>query len=362
MDSRGRSRDVSPIALARQRLHVDHPEIYDDDSSPVIVLTPSHLALGLIPQPHDHIHPHTTTAKSRSTTPTTRNTPAMSTLSPDPSASGPLTPPEFPYSELDHRTLEYYDSPPSPPRTLQDQMQVAYALDNMHLAKVLLLKLQGIEVTSDDDPRIAQVKDADFSDAFVPSGGLMLDEEIEKRCREAERREVERKKRRAREERLKACERIWETSIRCLREEKDRVARRKDDKLREKRRVQFEMKEREREAKEKEAERMQDAFTRHTRQLRVPTHPSQRAVLSYGALPVSSPLRRQHKVDTSFQYAIMQAPQSPPSASSRHLSSSPKSPLRAYNDFVVQSRNVSFSDVIKGMHGPLFPLGVEEEG
>lgn len=48
-------------------------------------------------------------------------------------------------------------------------MQVAYALDSMHLAKVLLLKLWGIEATSDDGPRIAQAKDADLSDAFVPS-------------------------------------------------------------------------------------------------------------------------------------------------------------------------------------------------
>ena len=123
-------------------------------------------------------------------------------------------------------------------------MQVAYALDNMHLAKVLLLKLQGIEVTSDDDPRIAQGKDADLNDAFVPPGGLMLDEEIEQRCREAEKRELERKKRRAREERLRTCERVWESSIRCLREDKERVARRKEDKIREKRRSLIEAKER----------------------------------------------------------------------------------------------------------------------
>ncbi|THH04976.1 hypothetical protein EW145_g5138, partial [Phellinidium pouzarii] len=68
-----------------------------------------------------------------------------------------------------------YDNAPLPPRSLQDQMQEAYAADNMHLARVLYLKIQGIEVTSDDDPRIAQVKDDDF--VFVPGGVLVLDDE-----------------------------------------------------------------------------------------------------------------------------------------------------------------------------------------
>ncbi|OJT12465.1 hypothetical protein TRAPUB_10991 [Trametes pubescens] len=36
-------------------------------------------------------------------------------------------------------------------------MHIAYTLENMHLAKVLLIKLRGIEVNGDDDPRIAQV-------------------------------------------------------------------------------------------------------------------------------------------------------------------------------------------------------------
>ncbi|KAL5534026.1 hypothetical protein ACEPAG_486 [Sanghuangporus baumii] len=75
--------------------------------------------------------------------------------------------------------------------SLQDQMQQAYAAcqitcsptpgekhcrcRNMHRARVLYLKTQGIDVTSDDDPRIDQVRDEDFE--FVPGGELVLDEE-----------------------------------------------------------------------------------------------------------------------------------------------------------------------------------------
>ncbi|KAJ7172245.1 hypothetical protein C8R46DRAFT_1032329 [Mycena filopes] len=61
---------------------------------------------------------------------------------------------------------------PTPPPTLEDQVHIAYADDDIHLAKVLLLRLQGIEVTSDNDPRIAAVKDEDFDACFIPFGGL----------------------------------------------------------------------------------------------------------------------------------------------------------------------------------------------
>ncbi|KAI6158214.1 hypothetical protein BKA82DRAFT_4414934 [Pisolithus tinctorius] len=68
---------------------------------------------------------------------------------------------------------DLYDSTPSPPTKLEDQVQVAYTLDDIRLAKTLLLKLKGIEVTgSDDDPRI----DEDFDVYFVPSGPLALEE------------------------------------------------------------------------------------------------------------------------------------------------------------------------------------------
>lgn len=68
------------------------------------------------------------------------------------------------------------DNAPLPPRSLQDQMQEAYAAEDMHTARILFLRIKGIEVTGDDDPRIAEVRDEDFE--FVPGGILELDEEI----------------------------------------------------------------------------------------------------------------------------------------------------------------------------------------
>ena len=55
----------------------------------------------------------------------------------------PLTPPEL--------SLDYYDSPPTPPQSLEDQIHEAYALDNIRLAKILYLKLQGIHLVDDSE-------------------------------------------------------------------------------------------------------------------------------------------------------------------------------------------------------------------
>ena len=153
-------------------------------------------------------------------------TDSSSTLSCSPSdvtyPSGPLTPPDSDSGEWDKD--RFCDSPPPiPPKSIKDQMQDAYALDNMHLAKVLLLKLRGIEVTSDDDPRIAQVRDSDFDDSFIPPGGLTLCPEDEARYQESLRREREHQRRVRRQANLRACERLWESSVRCLREEKNKV-------------------------------------------------------------------------------------------------------------------------------------------
>ncbi|KAI5124131.1 hypothetical protein M0805_000942 [Coniferiporia weirii] len=104
-----------------------------------------------------------------------------------------------------------YDDTPLPPRSVQDQMQEAYAADNMHLARVLFLKLQGIEVTSDDDPRIAQVRDEDF--VFVPGGELILDDDSLAALNEQ-------RKRREKEEQVrkwKMRERAWEAEANRVR-------------------------------------------------------------------------------------------------------------------------------------------------
>ncbi|KAK7686561.1 hypothetical protein QCA50_010161 [Cerrena zonata] len=285
--------------------------------------------------------------------------------------SGPLTPPDSESSEWDKQ--RYCDSPPPlPPKSIQDQMQDAYALDNMHLAKVLLLKLRGIEVTSDDDPRIEEIQDADFSDAFVPPGGLQLSPEDEERYQEGLRREREHRRRVQREARLRACEKVWESSARCLREEKVKVTRRKEDEMKERRRMEIEARGREREAREREIERQADTVARYTRQLKVSSYSNQRTKLSYGSLPVSatrSALLKTNPPPPTFQYAVM--PPVHTLASARHFVSPPssppkgKSPLdsphRAMKELTAMNeQTISFATVVTRMHGPLFPEDDED--
>ena len=100
-------------------------------------------------------------------------------------------------------------------------MQEAYAAENMLLARILYLKIQGIEVTSDDDPRIAQVKDEDF--VFVPGGQLVLDDESMAALREAERSQKARRARDVVDGRsrvLREKELAWEAEAQRVRSEK----------------------------------------------------------------------------------------------------------------------------------------------
>ncbi len=294
---------------------------------------------------------------------------STASTSPEPTPA-PQTPPElvdgsYPLHFQHLNSLDYYDSPPSPPRTLQDQMQVAYANDDIHLAKILLLKLKGIEVRGDNDPRIAEVRDEDFNSAFVPCGGLKLDEEDERRCIEGQRREQERQKRRARQIRLLECERIWEKSAEYYREGRARAIRKREEEARGRRRAEIEARGREREAREREKEK---DLIRHRRTLRATC--TSRAVLSYGALPASN-LRVQMSTSQSppkdrddglaFEYPLM-----PPVPSSRFMPqkkarSRQSSPNRAFRDLAaLNNTNVSFADVMTSIHGPLFP--VEDSG
>ena len=116
--------------------------------------------------------------------------------SPQSTTLGPTTPPEL--------SLDYYESPPTPPQSLEDQIHEAYALDNIHLAKILYLKLQGIHVVNDSDPRIEQVREEDF-----PFGRLVLDDEDE---RTFQRRERYRRRDQQRACKLAQCERAWDQS------------------------------------------------------------------------------------------------------------------------------------------------------
>lgn len=117
--------------------------------------------------------------------------------SPQSTTLEPVTPPEL--------SLDYYESPPSPPQSLEDRIHEAYALDNIHLAKILYLKLQGIHVADDFDPRIEQVREEDF-----PFGKLTLGDEDESSLKE---RDDHCKRDQRRATRLAQCERAWDQSI-----------------------------------------------------------------------------------------------------------------------------------------------------
>ncbi|KAI0361097.1 hypothetical protein OH77DRAFT_1585265 [Trametes cingulata] len=414
MDRRGRPRDVSPVALARaardrdgghslapppppQQRNFNIPAFFPDSppTRPSAVLSPylpgpskpsyydsrasisnscgqpvaSSSRLLPLPAPLPH-HRQSLSTSPTDTLPRTHSSSSVLSAASEPNPPEPLTPPDNECAYACERPLEYYDSPPSPPRTLQDRMHVAYALEDMHLAKVLLLKLRGIEVSGDDDPRIAQVRDEDFSSSFVPPGGLRLDDATEARVREAERRAKEAQKRREREERLRRCERKWESSAQRLKSEKARVAREREEEARAQRRAEREARERERErARREEAAR---AARQHA-QLRIAAGGQHRQLVCYDSLrdadarfPKPSPARERADEGAGglFLYDIMPSPPSRPLSLSPPCSPSSKereslSLPRAQRELALKharsvSRSVPFSDVLAAMHGPLF--------
>lgn len=218
---RGRSRDISPVALARRAseerriaqrralvtaIHVQdstlstvrHPNTSsksvietrsssESTSSPVASCSNNRQRL-----PSDVATESRTVATapltatqypqlskvSHDSSPASSDSPSSSTASSAPRARGYA----FDlYSESDDSS----EDSSMPPRSLQEQMQEAYAAENMQLARILYLRIQGIEVTSDNDPRIAQVRDEDF--VFVPGGRLELDDESLAVWKEAQR-------------------------------------------------------------------------------------------------------------------------------------------------------------------------------
>lgn len=321
----------------------------------------------LPPMPHPAFYPPPPDPSYSPPPSRTNSSSTVASLSPESTPLGPLTPPDLgdPHYKPYHSpsvTLDYFDRPPSPPRSLKDQMQVAYALDDMHLAKVLYLKLQGVEVTGDDDPRIATVKDEDFSSSFVPCGKLELDESLTRRCREEEQRERERRRRARREARLRACERIWESNVAWLREENTKVARRKEEEAMQRRRISREARERERE-REREARERELETLRHTRQVRFSAL-TQRPLLDYSTLSHErSPQHRSpsppHE-ESPLQYSFMPCNiprHSPPTT--RGASPPDHNTLtlhRLQHEFAQSlNRTVRFAEVVASMHGPLFP-------
>ncbi|GLB43505.1 hypothetical protein LshimejAT787_1400170 [Lyophyllum shimeji] len=246
-----------------------------------------------------------------------------------------FVPPPPPLSISASASPDYYDSPPSPPRSLEDQVHVAYALDDIPLAKMLLLRLKGIDVTSPDDPRIADVRDEDFDFCFVPRGRLM-DEEDEKALQERQRRELEKLVEKRRIDRLRDCERIWEQGKKRLREAKALAARRRE--AEEKQRA---------EEQQRAAEGSRVPAGRVSR-LRT-SGAAPRPIVAYKLTTPSS--REQEPFVYDFMPHMQSRPPSKPQVLSQPKSKSPFS--RALFD---DSRAVPFSDVLASMQGPLFPL------
>lgn len=292
----------------------------------------------------------------------------MESFSSDPSTE-PITPPDYPSHDPSSMPLDYWDSPPSPPQSLPDRMQLAYAHGDMHLARVLLLKMQGIEVDGDDDPRIAAVREEDFRCYFVPDGTFQFEEAELRIFEEGERIERERRRRIARQERLKSCGILWEESVQAVRYEKAQAERRREDEMIRRRRSEIEAREREK-LREREQSREKDReMQRLLKPLRTSSGNS-RTLLCYDSLLDKRTAKPSPSQEDLFQYPL---PPSPPRVSSSYLrnSSLPKqdslSLTRFKRELALQhsrsiARSVSFADVIISMHGPLFPTDETSSG
>lgn len=356
MQRRGRSRQISPVALARQAseerrllLYVEtqreaeiaiHTNFLGPPQTPFLPQSekadPSltHLqeqcrgsdASSLVRSPS-----HSTDSKADSVKSADRSPSSTRSLSPTPSGSLGSAESSAPSSI----SLDSYDSPPSPPRSLEDQVQVAYALDDIRLAKILLLKLKGIDVTSDNDPRIDEVRDEDFDMCFVPSGPLKLEEPELLVVQETRRRQQQKWEEAQRRQRLRACERVWEEEKHRLHAERLRAIRRREEET----------------AVEEERRRIAEV------------HKRQEAELALRQRSTRARLERcsSKRDEDLFQYSFMRPVNLSTTPPKRGLTS-PK-PLR--NDTTPkppggQQRTVSFKEVVSSMDGKLFPLDAAE--
>ena len=302
LQPRGRSRQVSNTALARQASE-ERRSAQPDILTPIPVIAAC---------PPSFIH----------------------SPSPSPPSSASMSP-------------DYYSLPASPPPSLEDQVHVAYALDDIHLAKILLLRLKGIEVTSDDDPRIAAVQDEDFDFCFVPNGRL-LDDRDEKVIKEMQTKELERLEERRRFERLRNCERIWDDQKRRLREERLAVFRQRERKWMEEedRRRSVEQPQQ----RHEERHRVQKAALAEKAAQR-----TRARLVCYDNLPTAPEKRlgQQFVYDFMIHSPPSRLPNTPSLSYSRsHL----RGPI--FDD----SRSIPFSAVLDSMQGPLFPVSTEDLG
>ncbi|KAJ7090071.1 hypothetical protein C8R43DRAFT_1050565 [Mycena crocata] len=240
---------------------------------------------------------------------------------------------------------------PTPPLSLADRVHIAYAEDDIHLAKVLLLRLQGIEITSDSDPRIAAVTDEDFDACFIPFG--RLDDGRGEPSSQPKPKVVSVDPDAHREDTLRAKEALWEAEARRFTEERARCAalkRRSADAMRavslEQERIRL-VKQREAAAAAVDLRRRMKPTARTLNFSLVPPvpQPAQRFTYDFpftprNITPRTGPSRREQEA---------RRPPVPPDV--RHspprnvLQEPPREPTR-----------VTFKQVLASMQGPLFPL------
>ncbi|KAK0481515.1 hypothetical protein IW261DRAFT_1418579 [Armillaria novae-zelandiae] len=395
MKARGRSREVSRAALARKsseerisRVHevntrrqhsggitVGHATSRKSPPKLDIPHQPFAASAALAPQPLEEVIIRHSEVKQplapAEVAPTLIEPMPVATFPPSPSTSASQSMSPQPLSN-DHDYYDYFycDSPPSPPHTIEDQLHVAYAHDDIHLAKILLLKLRGIEVTSNDDPRIAAVQDEDFDECFLPNGMLLLTEEEEQRVKEAQRLETERiqielerralrERERKRELWEKRCEKIWENEKLRSQEEKARM---KLARLRQ---------EQQHRAQQQELEARRPVTLSRSRKPK----------LSYNSLSqtrASSASSTSKASPSGYTYSFVVTPalQVPPSRHTKMKAGSSRAKARreyplSTSDYSTDitsdgtesdaSRpSVSFKEVITAMNGSLFPLTASE--
>ncbi|OAX42668.1 hypothetical protein K503DRAFT_766542 [Rhizopogon vinicolor AM-OR11-026] len=374
MQRRGRSRQISPVALARQAseerrlhsylekqrepvipIHADffapppmalllHLENADPPLTPVVGQPLPSDASSLVVSPSESTGIQADSINS----PNNSSTRSLSPTNPGLESTESSAPPSVSTDSSDS-----YDSPPSPPQSLEDQVQVAYALDDIRLAKILLLKLKGIDVTSDNDPRIDEVRDEDFDMYFVPSGPLKLEEPERRVVQETQKKQRQRWEEAQRRQRLRMCEKIWEEEKRRLHNERLRAIRRREQEiaLEEERRRAEEIQQRE------EAE-----LALRQRSRRVGFSMAHRQTVSYGKLSQARLERCSSKCDQDlFQYSVMQPVKLSNTPPKRALAS----PKALRGDITLkpsggQQRTVSFKEVVSCMDGKLFPLDAAE--
>ncbi|KAG6329860.1 hypothetical protein ID866_9228 [Astraeus odoratus] len=365
---RGRSRQISAAAKARVaseerrarllcQLQQSHAHLIPDFSlppdslllQPEMVVSPNDISPPVVPSSSTSsssscpiaIHPSTTADPPAAPHRTLSLPPGDSTTG---SVSDSLTPASI--------SPDTDDSPLPLPSSLEDQVQVAYALDDIRLAKTLLLKLKGVEVTSDSDPRIDEVRDEDFDMYFVPSGPLTLEPADKRAVEETQRKQQEGWQKSQRAMRLRACEKLWEDEKRRLHQEKLAAARRREEAER-RRAVQRQLREHDQREHQQRSSRVR--YPERSLYLR----PLTTLQVRQEKCPVSLPRREEEP----FQYSFMVPSKPTKAALTRQCLRSPKAAgmQAAVRAPASPDNTVCFKEVIKSMNGKLFPLDVSEQ-